>query len=109
VTSSDDGKTWGNRQVVHQPAAGNANAPQVVNVGGTLMCSFQTNEDGSADANDVTVKVVTSGDGGATWGNELSVISAPTFWAGMLAMSDNSGALVMGDHTGVKAQLVTLG
>ena len=47
VTSADDGATWGNRQIVYAPTGTNhnANAPQVVNVGGILCTSFMTDED----------------------------------------------------------------
>ena len=47
ITSADDGATWGNRQIVYAPmgANHNANAPQVVTVGGILCASFMTDED----------------------------------------------------------------
>lgn len=46
ITSSDDGNTWGNRQLVYFPQGtnNNAGAPQVVNVGGILVCSFMSDE-----------------------------------------------------------------
>lgn len=42
ITSSDDGKTWGNRKTIYTPSSSNtsAGAPQIVNVGGTLAVSF---------------------------------------------------------------------
>ena len=115
IMSEDDGKTWGNRQTVYTPTNPNtsAGAPQVVNVGGTLAVSFIINEDSGASAPspeytaDVAVKVVTSGDGGATWGNKITVGPAQSVWAGELSLDQNS-FLVMMDHGGAKAQKVML-
>ena len=47
ITSADDGKTWSNRRMVYaSTGTGNsAGAPQVINVGGRLVVSFQTSED----------------------------------------------------------------
>ncbi len=77
VTSKDDGKTWGPRQLVYAPKdnAKRASAPYVVAVAkNTLVASFQTDEDhdgfgdGACD-----MKTVVSRDGGLTW----SVPTAP--------------------------------
>ena len=115
ITSDDDGKTWGNRQTVFTPTNPNtsAGAPQVVNVGGTLVVSFITNEDSGitspspAYTNDVAVKLVTSGDGGATWGNKITVGPVESIWSGELDLDQNS-FLVVFDHGGAKAQKVML-
>ena len=42
VSSSDDGATWGNRRLVYAAtgANNNAGAPQIINVGGTLVVSL---------------------------------------------------------------------
>jgi hypothetical protein len=47
----------------------NAGAPQVINVGGTLVASFMTNKDTSVHGwlNSSGVKVATSTNGGASW------------------------------------------
>lgn len=115
ITSDDDGKTWGNRQTVYTPANPNtsAGAPQVINVGGTLAVSFITNEDSGASSpspgytNQVGVKLVTSGDGAATWGNKITVGQVQSIWAGLIDLDQNS-FLVVFDHGGAKAQKVTL-
>ncbi|KAH8689386.1 Sialidase [Talaromyces proteolyticus] len=109
VTSSDGGKTWGNRQTVYAPPNGfNAQAPQVVNVGGTLVASFQTDEDlSSSDQQNEAGKIVTSGDGGATWGNKLTYSQAVSNWGGLLTL-DSSSLFGMIDHSGSKAQKITL-
>lgn len=105
ITSSDDGATWGNRQVVYAPSGFNAQAPQVTNVGGTLVVSFQTDEDGGSGE---AIKILTSSDGGSTWGNKLTTFPATSNWAGLLALSDGTTFLSMADHSGSKAQEVTL-
>ena len=115
ITSDDDGQTWGNRQTVYTPTNPNtsAGAPQVVNVGGTLAVSFITNEDSGltspspAYTDNVAVKLVTSGDGGATWGNKITVGPVESVWSGELDLDQNS-FLVVFDHGGAKAQKVTL-
>ena len=106
VTSSDDGKTWGNRQVVYAPsnAGTNAQAPQVINVGGTLVASFMSDEDSPGNP---AAKVVTSGDGGATWGNKLTFSDAVSHWPGLLTL-DGSSFLGMADYGGAKARKVIL-
>ncbi|EED14645.1 conserved hypothetical protein [Talaromyces stipitatus ATCC 10500] len=105
VTSSDDGKTWGNRKTVYAPSGFNAQAPQITNVGGTLVASFQTDEDGGSGE---AIKILTSGDGGATWGNKLTTFPATSNWAGLLTLNDNASFLSLADHSGAKAQKVTL-
>ncbi len=115
ITSEDDGKTWGNRQTVYTTSNPNtsAGAPQVINVGGILAVTFITNEDSGVTSpspgytNNVGVKLVTSGDGGATWGNKITVGQVQSIWAGVLALDQNSFLVVM-DHGGAKAQKVTL-
>lgn len=44
VSSSDDGATWGDRRLVYTAtgADNNAGAPQIINVGGTLVVSLQS-------------------------------------------------------------------
>ena len=85
VTSQDDGATWGPRQTVYAPAnlARNAQSPQIVNTDGVLVVTFMTDED--TGTKDESIKVVTSVDGGRTYGNKLTVADAPQFWPGLLA------------------------
>ncbi|KAK3076057.1 hypothetical protein LTR53_000102 [Teratosphaeriaceae sp. CCFEE 6253] len=111
ITSFDDGKTWGNRQRVYTPTGtnNNAGAPQIVTVGGTLCVSFMTDEDTQQHhwiigADD---KIITSGDGGATWGNKITVFGVQSNWPAMLSLDRNS-LLYMADFRGPKAQKINL-
>lgn len=115
ITSSDDGKTWENRQTVYAPDSPNnsAGAPQIITVGGTLGVSFMTNEDvdlpvpsGSYTSN-TAAKLITSGDGGATWGNKMTIGQVQSVWPGLYTLDDSS-LLMMFDNGGSKAQKITL-
>ena len=91
VTSADDGATWGPRQTVYAPPGGmSAQSPQIVNAGGTLVASFMTNED--TGSKDESVKVVTSADGGRSWGGKTLIADAPQFWPGLTAAPSRTGA-----------------
>jgi len=112
ITSTDDGVTWGNRQTVYTPTGinNNAGAPQAVNVAGTLCVSFMTDENiqGTDWPTGAGAKLVTSLDGGTTWGNKIEVFQVQTNWPGLLNL--NSGSfLYMADNDGVKIQEVILG
>ncbi|KAH8900920.1 hypothetical protein GQ53DRAFT_632773 [Thozetella sp. PMI_491] len=91
VTSSDDGKTWGNRRTVFRSTVSGAfnSAPQVTLIGNKLVASFQTNEDTLSRTD---VKVVTSTDGGASWGEKTTVLNACN-WAGIVTQ-DSAHVLV---------------
>ena len=115
VTSADDGATWGNRHSVYTPTGtdNNAGSPQVANVGGTLVASFATDEDTSMhdwspSPQGADCKVVTSGDGGATWGNKLTISPVQSVWPGLLTL-DDSNVLSLADHNGAATQKITLG
>lgn len=117
IRSRDDGKTWGARRRVYTPSGtdNNAGAPQVVNVGGTLVVSFMTDEDtqlhrwsGSASA---SAKVIVSTDQGRTWGAAVIVGPVQSSWPGMVVVGDvvgpmvrESEVLVMFDHGGCMLQ-----
>lgn len=111
ITSSDDGNTWGNRQTVYLPTGtdNNAGAPQVVNVGGTLCVSFMTDEDTQLHdwVDGAGAKMITSGDGGSTWGNKIEVFAPQADWPGMVSL-DSSSLLYMADYSGAKSQKVVL-
>ncbi|KAJ2898551.1 hypothetical protein MKZ38_003842 [Zalerion maritima] len=113
VTSTDDGATWGDRKTVYTPAGtdNNAGAPQIINVGGTLVVSFMTDEDTQEHSwiSGAASKLVTSGDGGETWGNKLQVFEPQANWPGMLSLEDGASFLYLSDHSGAKAQKVVLG
>lgn len=111
IYSSDDGKTWANRTRVYTPTGTNNNAgsPQVVNVGGTLVVSFMTDED-TQEHNwfqGAGAKLVTSGDGGATWGNKIEVFEPQANWPAMLTLDDSS-FLYAADYDGAKSHKVVL-
>ncbi|KAI4125769.1 MAG: hypothetical protein LQ338_004086 [Usnochroma carphineum] len=116
VFSADDGKTWGGRTTIYTPSSPNtsAGAPQVVNVGGTLVVSFMTNEDQqlSAPSNSYTdhtsVKVITSGDLGKTFGNKVTVGAPQSVWPGLMDLGAGGKFLYLLDKAGAKAQLITL-
>ena len=115
ITSPDNGQTWGGRKTIYTPGAPNtsAGAPQIINVGGTLAVSFQTNEDLGASASSnsypgtTACKLITSGNGGSTWGNKIMVGSVSSVWAGLYDI-DGTNFLMMFDNGGAKAQLITL-
>ncbi|MCJ1280979.1 hypothetical protein MMC26_000297 [Xylographa opegraphella] len=116
VSSADDGTTWGNRQIVYAPTGANhnANAPQVVNVGGILCTSFMSDEDlqnedlqGYNATAGTAAKLVTSRDGGMTWGNKIDVFQPQTSWPGLLSLG-GSALLYLADNAGAKSQKVTL-
>ncbi len=116
ITSSDDGKTWGNRSTIYTPDSPNtsAGAPQIINVGGTLSVSFMTNEDSVLAApsdgytTNTTAKFITSGDGGLSWGNKITVGQVLSSWPGLYAL-EGASLLMLFDHGGAKAQTITLG
>ena len=97
VTSSDDGANWGNRQRVYTPdiIGKSAGAPQVIQVGSTTVVSFMNSENSSFQGyNGTAATILTSGDGGQSWGNKLYVFPDGANWPGMLSMG-NSSFLVM--------------
>ena len=115
ITSSDDGKTWGNRATVYTPDSVNtsAGAPQIANVGGKLAVSFMTNEDSqdasptSSYTSNTAAKFITSGDSGSTWGNKVTVGQVQSVWPGLYTL-DESNVLMMFDNGGAKAQKLSL-
>ena len=113
ITSTDDGKTWGNRKTIYTPSSPNtsAGAPQIITVGSNLVVSFQTNEDDPAPGGDyvgnTAAKLITSTNGGASWGNKITVGKAISHWPGLQAL-DATGFLMLFDYGGAKAQKVML-
>lgn len=89
--SSDDGSTWGERgRVYTAPNGGNAGAPQIINVEGTLVASFQSKAL-SKDGSDEMV-LVTSVDNGTTWNTDSPTIAATgnIYWPGLVNMDGNN-------------------
>ncbi|KAL8941403.1 MAG: hypothetical protein Q9211_001844 [Gyalolechia sp. 1 TL-2023] len=118
VFSTDDGKSWSGRKTIYTPSSPNtsAGAPQVINSGGgTLVVSFLTNEDealgtpSSSYTDRSAAKVVTSEDGGQTWGNKVTVGEPQSSWPGLLDLGGEKGQfLYLYDRLGAKSQLMTL-
>ena len=116
ITSADDGKTWSSARSLVYSATGNSNsagAPQIINVGGTLIVSFMTNEDanlgtsGGPYTSHTEAKLVSSSDGGKTWGNKLTTAPEQSAWPGLVVI-DQKSFLALADHGGAKAQKVTV-
>lgn len=107
VLSSDDGATWNQstRAILYDPSdsVSTAQAPSVVNVGGTLVAGFMTNEDTPSDtdgdADGGTFKVVTaSSTDVTTWGSKTS-ISTAAHWPGLYTLSDTDFLALYGSDT----------
>lgn len=112
VTSPDDGASWSTKEIaVYAPVgrSNNAGSPFVVGVGGTLVVSFMTDEDtGEHDwPAGASAKVVTSNDGGRTWGGKTTVAGPETKWPGMVRM-DGGSALVLFDDGAPRVRRVGL-
>ncbi|KAL8924273.1 MAG: hypothetical protein Q9172_002746 [Xanthocarpia lactea] len=116
VFSTDDGRTWSGRRTIYNPSSPNtsAGAPQIINVGGTLVVSFMTNEDqqlqtpSGSYTDNTAAKVITSGDLGRTWGNKVTVGTPQSSWPGLLDLGAKGQFLYLLDRAGAKSQLVTL-
>ncbi|KAF2247909.1 glycoside hydrolase family 93 protein [Trematosphaeria pertusa] len=97
-TSSDGGATWVDPHIIFDPGQGQAGGPGIVNVPGLLVVSFMTNQDQpDGDYSDPTLqyvdmKVITSGDGGATWSPPTKVIPQAG-WGGVTAVE--GGVMVL--------------
>jgi len=115
ITSTDDGKSWSGRKTIYTPPSpyASAGAPQIINVGGTLVVSFQTNEDEALDRpagnylDGSVAKLVTSEDGGGAWGDKIAVGGVVSVWPGLVVL-DSGSLLVLFDEGGAKGQVVGL-
>lgn len=74
-----------------------------------------TNEDqvlsspSSSYTDNTAAKVVTSGDGGRTWGNKVTVARQQSSWPGLLDLGGVKGQfLYLFDRGGAKSQLMSL-
>ncbi|KAL8678191.1 MAG: hypothetical protein Q9186_005445 [Xanthomendoza sp. 1 TL-2023] len=116
VFSADDGRTWNNRRTIYTPSSPHtsAGAPQVVNVGGTLVVSFMTNEDESRSApstsytDHTAVKVITSGDLGRSWGDKVMVGAVQSAWPGVMDLGGQGRFLYLMEREGVRGQVMQL-
>ncbi|RPD66328.1 glycoside hydrolase family 93 protein [Lentinus tigrinus ALCF2SS1-7] len=115
VVSTDEGATWGQRSLVHAPAASNANAgaPQIVQTtDNNLVVSFMTDEDSSSHnwpSQFVSFKIVTGGPvATGNWGHETTVTTPQSSWPGLLAKSDGTVLACVGhDPEGSVCHTVT--
>lgn len=113
VLSYDDGMTWdeSTRSILYDPsdAVSTAQAPSVVNVAGTLVASFMTNEDTPSDtdgdADGGTFKVImASASTSLTWTGKTSISDA-AHWPGLHALdSSDFLALYGSDAVGVASR-----
>ena len=96
-TSSDGGNTWVNPHIIFDPGHGDAGGPGLVQVSDHLAVSFMTNQDhpkqSYSDLKYVDLKVITSGDGGATWSSPKTIIPQAG-WGGMTV--DKGEVMVLG-------------
>jgi hypothetical protein len=89
VFSQDDGRTWNSRARVYTSAR-EAGAPYVINVGGTLVTSFMTNENTDTPQIDGgEMKVVTSGDRGRSWSAPTVTGGVGSHWPAMITLNGN--------------------
>lgn len=106
MLSYDDGMTWDEttRSIVYDPSntASTAQAPAVINVAGTMVVSFITNEDTpsdtSGDADGGTVKVVTSSNAELVWADKTS-ISTGAHWPGLYSLGGDDFLVLYGSDT----------
>ncbi|KAI1811661.1 glycoside hydrolase family 93 protein [Poronia punctata] len=111
VISHDDGRSWGERTRLYTAANnGEATAPQVVNVGGTLVASFMTDEStGSNGSDGAQMKVITSTNGGKTWSASVVTGDVASHWPGLFARdSTHFLALYSKNGLGAVSQLYQL-
>ncbi|KAL8802901.1 MAG: hypothetical protein Q9182_003517 [Xanthomendoza sp. 2 TL-2023] len=116
ISSSDDGRTWWNRRTIYTASSAHtsAGAPQVVNVGGTLVVSFMTNEDerrsapSSSYTDHTAVKVITSGDLGRSWGNKMTVGEVQSSWPGVMDLGGQGKFLYLMERDGARGQAMQL-
>ncbi|TGJ88419.1 hypothetical protein E0Z10_g361 [Xylaria hypoxylon] len=108
VLSHDDGRSWGERGRLYT-AANNAQAiaPQICNVGGTLVVSFMTDESvGGTGADGAQMKVVTSTNGGGSWSGSVVTGEVASHWPGVFARDSTYFlALYSKDGLGAVSQL----
>lgn len=78
-----------------------------------MVVSFMTSEDaslgsgGGAYTSRTAAKVVSSSDGGKTWGNKITTSPEQSDWPGLVVV-DSVSFLALSDHAGAKAQKVTV-
>lgn len=104
-TSSDGGASWGDRRIIFDPEKTNpgrtAGGPGIVNVNGTLVVSFMTNQDSPTGHNypseGTGMKVITSTNQGKDWSTATAVMKVGS-WGGITTVGDF--ILVLAAHEG---------
>ena len=102
-TSTDGGATWANARTIFNPEktkpGRSAGGPGIVNVDGTLVVSFMTDQDAPSGGNythaGTDMKVITSTDEGKSWSDATTVIKDGS-WGGITIVGD--GAIVLATH-----------
>ncbi|KAI1112884.1 glycoside hydrolase family 93 protein [Nemania sp. NC0429] len=104
VLSHDDGRSWGQRGRAYTAANdGQAIAPQICNVGGTLVISFMTDESvGGTGADGAQMKVITSTNGGRSWSGSVVTGEVASHWPGLFA-PDSTHFLALYSKNGLGA------
>ncbi|GJN67805.1 hypothetical protein PLICBS_001847 [Purpureocillium lilacinum] len=104
----NDDSQWGGRSRIYTPKNNlQAGAPWVINVGGTLVVSFMTNEDTPEMPNvdGGELKIVTSKDLGKTWSSPVVVGKKGSHWPGIMALNDKEFLVTWSqDGSGMLAQ-----
>lgn len=62
----------------------------MINVGGTLVTSFSTDESSPGGVDNGDMKVVLSTDGGSSWSGSFLVGPANAAWPGLFTLDDSS-------------------
>ena len=98
VMSPDNGSTWGNRSRVFTPSVGgkSAGSPQIAQVGDTTVVSFVNSENAATDGyNGTAATILTSANGGRSWGDKYYVIPHGANEPGLLTLKGNSSLLLV--------------
>ena len=78
-----------------------------------MVVSFMTSEDANLGTSGgpytahTEAKLVTSSDGGKTWGGKITTFPQQSSWPGLVDL-DGGSFLALADHGGAKAQKVTI-
>ncbi|KAK7005645.1 Sialidase domain-containing protein [Favolaschia claudopus] len=114
VISSNDGASFSGRAQVYRPTGSvtNAGAPFIVRTsGGTLVTSFHTDEDTSAQTwpNGASFKIVTSlSNDPPSWGQKTTVLPVNSLWGGLYSRVDGSSTVVgCADNGGARCHQIS--
>lgn len=96
------------RSILYDPelTVSTAQAPSIVNVGGTLVASFMTNEDtpsdtdGDADGGSFKIVSASASASDLVWGNKAT-ISTGAHWPGLFDVDESYFLALYGASTGI--------